>query len=287
MEYLPYLTKAQQNLLLKPILLKRYLRGENIDLPPSTPPELPQVAERLISTIPFNLNFAPSLFSLTPDSSEGQLTPPTERSESPSEASSFVDAKSESDTDDDWDKVDDFARDAIEPKWSNLSKSKTRPSSSPSLDPSKRTVTSPTLPRLQHPAFSSSSSNSEISNDSDYDPTQESFAERISALRDIVPPTTRSWFWNKWLTTTRVVKGVVFFAGRSVWSISVSALLIGVPFALCWAEEQQVIAMEQEVRMREMGADVLTAGGPEGNTADILNQHLGKEGGVETKAAGL
>lgn len=128
---------------------------------------------------------------------------------------------------------------------------------------------------------------SEISNDSDYDPTQESFAERISALRDIVPPTTRSWFWNKWLTTTRVVKGVVFFAGRSVWSISVSALLIGVPFALCWAEEQQVIAMEQEVRMREMGADVLTAGGPEGNTADILNQHLGKEGGVETKAAGL
>ncbi|ROW14945.1 hypothetical protein VPNG_03365 [Cytospora leucostoma] len=281
MEYLPYLTKAQQNLLLKPILLKRYLRGENIDLPPSTPPELPQVAERLISTIPFNLNFVPSLFSLTPASSEGQLTPPTESSESPSEASSFVGAKSESDTDGDWDKVDDFARDATESKWSNLSKSKTRPSSSPSLDPSKRMVTSPTL--LTFPNHK----DSEISNDSDYDPTQESFAERLSALRDIVPPTTRSWFWNKWLTTSRVVKGVVFFAGRSVWSISVSALLIGVPFALCWAEEQQVIAMEQEVRMREMGADVLTAGGPEGNTADILNQHLGKEGGVETKAAGL
>lgn len=73
-----------------------------------------------------------------------------------------------------------------------------------------------------------------------------------------------------------------------MWSISVSALLIGVPFALCWAEEQQVIAMEQEVRMREMGADVLTAGGGgEGSTADVVGQALGKEGGVEVKAAGL
>ncbi|KAH8782812.1 mitochondrial import receptor subunit tom22 [Diaporthe sp. PMI_573] len=129
---------------------------------------------------------------------------------------------------------------------------------------------------------------SEISNDSDYDPAQESLAERISALRDIIPPTTRSWFWEKYQATHRVVKGVIFFAGRSMWSISVSALLIGVPFALCWAEEQQVIAMEQEARMREMGADVLTAGGGEGgSTADLVGQHLGKEGGVEVKAPGL
>jgi mitochondrial import receptor subunit TOM22 len=130
-------------------------------------------------------------------------------------------------------------------------------------------------------------SDSEISNDSDFDPSQETLGERISALRDIIPPTTRAWFWNKYQATNRVVKGVIFFAGRSMWSISVSALLIGVPFALCWAEEQQVIAMEQEARMREMGADVLTAGGGEGTTADIVGQHLGKEGGVEVKAAGL
>ena len=117
---------------------------------------------------------------------------------------------------------------------------------------------------------------------------QETLAERISALRDIIPPTARAWFWNKYQTTHRVVKGVIFFAGRSMWSVSVSALLIGVPFALCWAEEQQVIAMEQEARMREMGADVLTAGGGEGgSTADLVGQHLGKEGGVEVKAPGL
>lgn len=126
---------------------------------------------------------------------------------------------------------------------------------------------------------------SEISNDSDFDPTRETFTERLWALRDIIPPTTRTWFFGKYQTTKRVVQGVVFFAGRSMWSISVSALLIGVPFALCWAEEQQMIAMEQEMRQREQGQDLLTAGGAEGNTADMIGQALGSEGGVQAKAA--
>lgn len=126
---------------------------------------------------------------------------------------------------------------------------------------------------------------SEISNDSDFDPTHETLTDRLWALRDIIPPTTRSWFHGKYLTTKRVVQGVVFFAGRSMWSISVSALLLGVPFALCWAEEQQMIAMEQEMRQREQGQDLLTAGGADGNTADLIGQALGKEGGVEAKPA--
>lgn len=72
-----------------------------------------------------------------------------------------------------------------------------------------------------------------------------------------------------------------------MWSVSVSALLLGVPFALCWAEEQQMIAMEQEMRQREQGQDLLTAGGGgEGaDPLDALGQALGKEGGVETKPA--
>ncbi|PSS00925.1 mitochondrial outer membrane translocase complex, subunit Tom22 [Coniella lustricola] len=127
---------------------------------------------------------------------------------------------------------------------------------------------------------------SEISNDSDYDPTAESFADRLSALKDIIPPTTRSWFHGKYSTVSRIVTGVVFFAGRSMWSISVSALLLGVPFALCWAEEQQMIAMEQEMRQREQGQDLLTAGGPEsGSTADFVGDALGKEGGVQARPA--
>ncbi|KUI62556.1 Mitochondrial import receptor subunit tom22 [Cytospora mali] len=254
MEYLPYLTVAQQNLLLKPILRKRHYRGENINLPPSPPPELSPLAKRLISPIPFECEITAGLFPR--ESTEQQVNQPADRPDTPSEASSFVYVQSDSDTDDDWDKDEAFQQSQPGP--------------------------------IVEDDGDFTDTDSEISNDSDYDPTHESLSERISALRDIIPPTTRSWFWNKWLTTQRVVKGVVFFAGRSMWSISVSALLIGVPFALCWAEEQQVIAMEQEVRMREMGADVLTAGaGGEANTADVINQALGKEGGVQTKAAGL
>lgn len=130
---------------------------------------------------------------------------------------------------------------------------------------------------------------SEISNDSDYDPRSETLTERLWALRDIVPPTTRSWFFGKYQTTKRIVTGVLFFAGRSAWSISVSALLIGVPFALCWAEEQQMIAMEQEMRQREQGQDLLTAGGAGGeggaSTADMLGVALEKDGAVQAKPA--
>lgn len=129
---------------------------------------------------------------------------------------------------------------------------------------------------------------SEISNDSDYDPRSETLTERLWALRDMVPPTTRAWFFGKYQATQRVVKGVLFFAGRAAWSVSVSALLLGVPFALCWAEEQQMLAMEQEMRQREQGQDLLTAsgGGEAGSsTADMLGVALEKDGAVQAKPA--
>lgn len=100
-----------------------------------------------------------------------------------------------------------------------------------------------------------------------------------------MPPTTRAWFSGKLASTKRVVTGVLFFAGRATWSISVSALLLGVPFALCWAEEQQLIAMEQEMRQREQGQDLLTAGtGGEGSTADMLGVALESGGGPPAQA---
>lgn len=38
--------------------------------------------------------------------------------------------------------------------------------------------------------------------------------------------------------------------------ITTSALILGVPWALAWAEEQQVMEMEKEMKMREMGGEV-------------------------------
>ncbi|KAI1772557.1 Tom22-domain-containing protein [Hypoxylon cercidicola] len=101
---------------------------------------------------------------------------------------------------------------------------------------------------------------SEISTESDYDPTNETLAERLYALRDIIPPTTRNSIASKFNATTGAVKSILSFGGKSLWVLGTSALIIGVPWTLAWAEEQQVIEMEKEMKMREMGGDILTGG---------------------------
>jgi import receptor subunit TOM22 len=97
---------------------------------------------------------------------------------------------------------------------------------------------------------------SEISTDDEEMPEEETLADRIYALRDIIPPTTRSYISGKFETTTDWVKSGLLFSGKSLWVISTSALFLGVPWALAFAEEQQVVEMEKEMRMREMGGEV-------------------------------
>lgn len=126
---------------------------------------------------------------------------------------------------------------------------------------------------------------SEISTDSNYDPLAESLSDRLAALRDIVPPTTRAWVGDKVDACTSAVKATLLFAGRAAWAVSVSALLVGVPFALAYGEDQNLMAMEQEERMRAVGSEMLTAGGAggEGGTKEVVGAMLGEgqEGGVK------
>ncbi|OTB01382.1 hypothetical protein M426DRAFT_75228 [Hypoxylon sp. CI-4A] len=121
-------------------------------------------------------------------------------------------------------------------------------------------------------------SDSEISNDSDYDPSDETLTERLYALRDIIPPQTRTSISNKVNATTSAISSVLSFSGKTLWVISTSALILGVPWALAWAEEQQVIEMEKEMKMREMGGEILTAGDINGSsTAQQVGAALGSE----------
>jgi import receptor subunit TOM22 len=115
---------------------------------------------------------------------------------------------------------------------------------------------------------------SEISNESEYDPTEETLAERLYALRDIVPPTTRSWVTGTVSSVASTAWGVLSFSGKGAWVITTSALFFGVPFALSFAEDQQLTAMEQEYNMRQTGGELLTAG-TEGSTADKVGVALG------------
>jgi len=116
---------------------------------------------------------------------------------------------------------------------------------------------------------------SEISTDDENDfPEEETLTERILALKDMIPPTTRSYIVNKFDITTSWVKSSFWFGGKTLWVVSTSALLLGVPWALAFAEEQQMVEMEKEMRMREMGGELLSNPA----AAGALNAQLSQQG---------
>jgi len=119
---------------------------------------------------------------------------------------------------------------------------------------------------------------SEIStDDEDNVADEETLADRILALRDIIPPTTRSYISGKVDTTTSWVWSGLVLSGKTLWVVSTSALLLGVPWALAFAEEQQMVEMEKEYKMREMGGELLGSGTPD--TAGQLSAQLGAQQG--------
>ncbi|KAI0879181.1 mitochondrial outer membrane translocase complex, subunit Tom22 [Hypoxylon argillaceum] len=118
---------------------------------------------------------------------------------------------------------------------------------------------------------------SEISEESEYDPRDESLGERLFALRDIVSPQTRGYITNTISAAGNAVMATLHFSGRTFWIISSSALLLGIPWALAWSEEQQMLEMEKEMKMREVGGDLLTAGTHDSSTAQQLGNALGQE----------
>ncbi|PQE12148.1 mitochondrial import receptor subunit tom22 protein [Rutstroemia sp. NJR-2017a BVV2] len=116
---------------------------------------------------------------------------------------------------------------------------------------------------------------SEISSDGEDDVAdEETFTDRLFALKDIIPATTRSYISGKVDTTTSWVKSGLSFGGKTLWVVSTSALLLGVPWALAYVEEQQVVEMEKEMKMREMGGELLSTGT---GTAGQINAQLGAQ----------
>lgn len=102
-----------------------------------------------------------------------------------------------------------------------------------------------------------SSEDSETSSDDEDEIYEdETLADRLFALRDMISPQTRYYISNKFEKTSNFIKSGLFFSGRTIWVISTSVLLLGVPWALAFAEEQQMIEMEKEMKMREMGGEV-------------------------------
>jgi import receptor subunit TOM22 len=103
----------------------------------------------------------------------------------------------------------------------------------------------------------SDTSDISVEDDDDYD---ESFADRIAALADIVPPTYRKKLSSAANTTYDWTASSLSFSGKALWVISTSALLLGIPWALAFSEEQQMQEMEREMRMQQGASEVLTGG---------------------------
>ena len=119
---------------------------------------------------------------------------------------------------------------------------------------------------------------SQVSDESDFDPDSETLGDRLYALRDIIPPTTRGWISHRISQTASLARTASTYGAKAAYIFCTSALLIGVPWALAWAEDQNIQAMEQEHRMREMGGEMLVAG-TEDSEAQRVSAALGQESG--------
>jgi import receptor subunit TOM22 len=74
----------------------------------------------------------------------------------------------------------------------------------------------------------------------------------------MLPPTQRRFLASTASTTSSWVKSGLTFSGKALWVVSTSLLLLGVPWALAYAEEQQMIEMEKEMQMQQQASNLLT-----------------------------
>ncbi|OCK85654.1 mitochondrial import translocase, subunit Tom22 [Lepidopterella palustris CBS 459.81] len=88
----------------------------------------------------------------------------------------------------------------------------------------------------------------------------ESLYERLTALQDIVPASYRRGITSSVSKASSWVKSGLLMGGKTLWVVSTSALLLGVPWALAYAEEQQQMEMEREMKMQQSANELLAPG---------------------------
>ena len=79
----------------------------------------------------------------------------------------------------------------------------------------------------------------------------ETLYERIVALQDMIPASTRRSVSSKLSTTSSWIKSGLLMGGKTLWVVSTSALLLGVPWALGYGEEQMIIEQERAELMQQ------------------------------------
>jgi import receptor subunit TOM22 len=87
----------------------------------------------------------------------------------------------------------------------------------------------------------------------------ETFFDRLTALVDIVPPTTRHTISSRISKTASFLKHGGKIAGNIVWVVTTSALLVALPLALSLEDEAKIVAQEKEMMEQQQGAQQVRA----------------------------
>lgn len=103
---------------------------------------------------------------------------------------------------------------------------------------------------------SSLSVSSIASSEAGDDLASESFVDRLSALIDIIPPTTRHSISTRVSKTAGFLKKGGKLAGNFVWVVTTSALLVGLPLALVLEDEAKIVQQEREIMAQQQGQQV-------------------------------
>lgn len=83
---------------------------------------------------------------------------------------------------------------------------------------------------------------------------QESIWERISALKDIIPPSTRQSLFAKASKVSSYGSIGLLIGGKLAWVFTTTALLVGLPYALAVEDEMRITQQERDMMSQQQGA---------------------------------
>jgi len=76
----------------------------------------------------------------------------------------------------------------------------------------------------------------------------------VAALVDIIPPSTRGKISSTSSSIASFTGSALSFTGKSLWVVSTSVLLLGIPYALAFSQEQEIMEREREEGLMREGA---------------------------------
>ena len=72
----------------------------------------------------------------------------------------------------------------------------------------------------------------------------------------MIPPTQRRYLSSTVSTASSWLRSGLQMGGKGLWLVSTSVMLLGVPWALAYADEQQMAEMEKEMQAQRTASEV-------------------------------